>query len=77
MPKSRLEKLIENFDAGDTDIDNLKEVEFSVSKNAKSIYMVPIESSLYQELVKFAKGKKTTVEKALGQILKKTVLKAA
>jgi len=49
MAKSRLEKLVEQFDSGDYDIDSFKEVDVSVSKNARSIFLVPIESSIYRE----------------------------
>ncbi len=56
------------------EVDSLKEVEFTVSKKAKSIFLVPMESFLYKELAKFAKKKKTSVEKALSNIVKRTIL---
>ena len=75
MPKSRLEKLIDQFDSGDYDLDSFKAVDVTVVKSAKSVFTVPLESSLYQNLVRIAKEKKITVEKALSQIIKKSLLK--
>jgi len=77
MAKSRLEKLVEQFDSGDYDIDSFKEVDVSVSKNARSIFLVPIESSIYREASRVSKEKKTTVEKLINSLLKKSFLKAA
>jgi hypothetical protein len=77
MAKSKLEKLIEQFDSGDYDIDSFKEVDVSVGKSAKSIFLVPIESSIYREVSRISKEKRTTVEKLINALLKKSVLKTA
>ena len=79
MPKRSLNEIIDAFDRGESsdNIDDAPEVKFSINKHAKSIRMVPIEATLLQALEKFAKEKKITVEKALGQILKTTILKVA
>ncbi len=61
--KSKLQKLIDQFDSGDYDQNSFKEVDVTVSKSAKSVFMVPLESSHYQNLVRIAKEKKITVEK--------------
>ncbi len=53
----------DQFDSGNYDLDTFIEVDVTVSKSAKSVFMVPLESSLYQNLVRIAKEKKITVEK--------------
>lgn len=65
MAKNKLERLTEKFETGNYELDALQDVEFTVSKNAKSIRMVPVERSIFNELEKFAKEKKTTAEKLM------------
>lgn len=73
MKKSRLKELVEKFDSGDIDYDKLEEVEFEILAPGH----VAIESSLFKEAQKLAKEKKTTVEKLINSLLKKSILKAA
>ncbi len=75
MVKSKLEKLTEKFESGDYDIDSLQDAEFTVSKNAKSVRMIPVERSIFDELEKFAKGKKTTAEKLMEYWIRQNIRK--
>ena len=76
MAKRKIERLTEKFDSGDYDIDSLQDAEFTVSKSAKSIRMVPVNRSIFDELEKFAKEKKTTVEKLIGLWTRQNTRKA-
>ncbi len=79
MPKRKLSEIIDEIDRGKPakNIANAPEVTFSVKPSPRSIRMVPIEASLLADLEKFAKEKKTTVEKLLNNMVKKIILKAA
>ena len=73
MKKSRLNELVEKFDSGDIDYDKLVEVDVEVTMQRR----VPIENKVFKEAQRLAKEKKTTVEKIINALLKKSILKAA
>lgn len=76
MAKSKIERLTEKFESGDYDIDSLPDVTFSVSKNAKSLRMVPVKRSIIEDLERLAAEKKTTVEKLMEFWLRQNLRKA-
>jgi hypothetical protein len=71
MGKSRLEQLVTRFDSGDIDYDSLTEVDLDLPCR------VSIDHELFDEVSRLAREKKTTVEKIINSILKKSLLKAA
>ena len=76
MAKSKLERLTEKFESGNYDIDSLPDADFVVSRNAKSLRMVPVKRSIVEDLERLAAEKKTTVERLLESWLKQNLRKA-
>ncbi|MFZ2959076.1 MAG: hypothetical protein WA705_19490 [Candidatus Ozemobacteraceae bacterium] len=64
MPKSKLTRLVEKFDAGDIDYDSLVEVNLDTSEFQGS-KTVPVDISLADQVAEVAREKKTTVRKLL------------
>ena len=64
MPKRKLTRLVEKFDAGDIDYDSLAEVNLDTSEFQGS-KTVPVDISLADQVAEVAREKKTTVRKLL------------
>jgi len=78
MPKSKLTRLVEKFEAGDIDYDSLVDVNLDTSKFQGS-KTVPVDISLADQVAEVAREKKTTIRKLLETWIRQNLrkLKAA